>query len=231
MKKKTYRVAGCLMALSCVVLLAGCNSPPRPARDVSHSGFLGDYSKLKPGESGDEVSLYYINPDTDFSVYKKLILEPITVWAGEDSSLDDIKEEEIQALIDYLDAAIREQISEDYKLVERAGSGVLRLRIALTDGEGANVALNTVSSVVPPAIALSVAKHALTGTPVGVSEISLEAEIKDSVTGERLAAVVDSRVGRKALPSASFTKWGDAKIVFDFLATQLRERLEELRTR
>jgi len=43
------------------------------------SGFLGDYSQLKPGNAG-QAQLVYINPDAKWSDYSKVILEPVELW-------------------------------------------------------------------------------------------------------------------------------------------------------
>jgi hypothetical protein len=56
-----------------------------------------------------------------------------------------------------------------------------------------------------------------------------EAELTDSVTGERLAASVDKREGGMALSTAVQWKWGDAENVMDYWAQKLVTRLKELK--
>ena len=65
------RIAAWLLA---ALVLAGCGSS-RQVRDVQPQGFLGDYSRLTTGASG-EAALRYINPDADWASYDKVIVEP-----------------------------------------------------------------------------------------------------------------------------------------------------------
>jgi hypothetical protein len=208
-----------------ITLFAGC-STPRQTREVSTSGFLKDYSQLKPRESG-EAKLLYINPEANFSKYSKIMFEPVTVWVGSDSKLAKLPQKEVQGLVNYLDATVRKNLKQGYTLVDQAGPDVMRLRIAITEGKKAKVALNTLSSVMPPALIIDAVKFAATGTHTAVGEASLEGELTDSVTGARLMAAVDARAGRKALASGNFTRWGDVQDAFDFWAGRLRIRLND----
>ena len=65
-------------------------------------------------------------------------------------------------------------------------------------------------------------------TQIFVGTAGIEAEILDSVTGERLAAAVDERAGSKALKGSTST-WSDVKDAFDYWAERLKVRLAELR--
>jgi hypothetical protein len=69
----------------------------------------------------------------------------------------------------------------------------------------------------------------LTGTGIGVGAVTIEAELLDGGTNQRLAAVVDRRSGTKALRSKFDGSWGDVKLSFDWWATRLRTRLTEER--
>ena len=213
--------------LSGIILLAGCSTPLK-TREVSLSGFLGDYSSLKPEESG-EAKLVYLNPSADFSKYSKVMFEPVTVWVEDDSKLAKLAQDEVQPIIDYLDAAVRESLGKNYTFVERAGADVLRLRIAVTEGAKAKVVLNSISSVSPLGVVVNATTKIITGTHAAVGECAIEGELTDSVTGDRLMAVVDARAGRKVIASGNFTQWGDVQDAFDYWAGQLGERLAGLR--
>src|SRR6266481_1179219 len=50
------------------------------------SGFLGDYSLLQPGGSGQ--ALYrYINPSANWGQYNAVMIDPVTFWGSQDSSI------------------------------------------------------------------------------------------------------------------------------------------------
>ena len=61
-----------------------------------------------------------------------------------------------------------------------------------------------------------------------MGEAGAEAELIDSLTGERLMAAVDRRVGTKQFKNMT-KKWDDVQSAYDHWAMRLRERLAELR--
>lgn len=211
------------------VFLCGCTSTYQK-RSVEGSGFLGDYSQLKD-RGGDTAMLSYIAPKVDFREYNKIMIDPIRAYAKDkDSSMAKMSKEDQKRLLNYFDAALREQLKTDYILVNQPGPGVLRLRVAVTEAKGSKVVLDTLSSVMPPAIVVGAAKKIITGTNLAVGSIGAECEGVDSVTGKRLFAAVDARAGRKyTFKFDKFSKWHTAEDAFDFWAKQLETRLSEMR--
>jgi hypothetical protein len=196
------------------------------SRDVETSGFLGDYAELKAGQ-GDEALLVYFNPTARWSQYDKILIDSVTLWR--DAETDDLPAEEAQMLTDHLYAALHKELSRDYEIVEAPGPGVLRLRAALTEAKGAKVVMNTVTSVIPQLRLLSTLGGMATGTAALVGKAGVEAELTDSLSGERLAAAVDARQGTKAI-RAGVGKWSDLEQAFDHWAERFRLRLAELRS-
>ena len=117
-RRTSARLAG-LAALAACAGTAG----------VEPSGFLDDYSQLKPGR-GDQAQLVYIDPGADFSPYEKVLIDPVVVW--ERSAGSDASGEELRSLADDLGAALRRQLQLEFELVESAEPGTLRIRTAIT---------------------------------------------------------------------------------------------------
>jgi hypothetical protein len=209
-----------IVLLAFASLTLSCASPASQARSAEPSGFLGDYSKLKEGGK-DEALLVYRNPSASFASYDKILFEPVTVWA---SKKVEIPDDELQGVVDYLDSAVRNALGGDYQLVDRAGPGTLRLRIAITEAIDANAVMGTVSTIVPQARLLSEAKRVATGTAGFVGTAGVEGELSDSLTGERLFAAVDRRAGGKSVSGAT-QSWKDVKDAFDHWAGRLKARL------
>lgn len=223
MKAKTVKAVAAAIAIG--MLAGGCASTYQK-RSVKGSGFLGNYSQLKD-RGGDTAMLSYIDPKADFRSYNKIMIDPIRAYVKDkDSSMAKMSKEDQQRLLNYFDAALREQLKTDYTLVNQPGPGVLRLRIAVTEASSSKVVLDTISSVVPFGAAASAAKAVVTGKHLSVGEIGAECEGIDSVTGKRLFAAVDARVGQKwTLKFDKFNKWHTAEDAFDFWANQLKTRL------
>lgn len=213
--------------ISLVMLFVGC-AQTKQARKVETSGFLDDYSMLQEGKK-EEALLLYLNPTVYWTSYDKVLFESVSIWRGEDSKLDDIPENDLQRLADYLHTTVVTKLEEDYKIVDKPGPGVLRIRVAITEAGKSNVGLDIFSSIVPQARLLSGAKSLATGTGSFVGGASVEGEIKNAITGELLAAFVDRRAGGKSL-KGSTNAWNDVEQAFQYWAERLSERLRELRT-
>lgn len=193
--------------------------------DAKRSGFLGSYEQLKPGNE-DEVNFRYVKEDTDWKKYKKVNIRPIEVWAGKESEFNEMDKEELKNLLSYIHAETRKELVKSFQLTEQSGPDVLEIRIAITDGESSNVALDTISTVLPIGLAISFVKKFTTGTHMQVGNAHMEFEIVDSFSRERIVAGIDARAGTKAL-KGKFDEWNDVKEAFEFWSHKMRFELVE----
>lgn len=216
-------------ALVSAQLLSGCASLYQE-RSVTGSGFLNDYSQMT-NRGGDTALLSYVAPGADLKPYSKILLEPVRAYvSGKDSPMAKLSKEDRQGMVNTFDAALREKLNLNFALVHEPGPDVLRMRVAVTEAKGSAILLDTVSTVLPVGLAVSGVNAMLTGKHLAVGEIGAECEVLDSVTGKRLLAAVDARVGGKlTFEFNKFSKWHTAKDAFDFWAKQIHERLCELK--
>jgi len=216
-----------IIALLVFVFLSGC-AQTQQRRSVEGSGFLGDYSMLRKGEK-DEALLIYKNPKADWAAYKKMMVEPVTIWLGEGSNLKKVSPENRQRLANELWAKLLEALKPDYEIVHLPGPGVLRIEAAITDAEASMPVLDTVSSIVPQLRLLTGAKGLIVGGKPGfVGEASVEAKITDAQSRELLAAAVDRRAGTKNIKGVT-NSWNDVEQAYQYWADKVRCRLCELR--
>src|SRR5687767_13520274 len=125
-------------------------------------------------------------------------------------------------LTDILYKSLHKKLGEKFMIADRAGAGVLQLRAALTEAKAAHVVLNTVTTVIPQARAADTVLGLGTDTAALVGTASVEAEVTDSITNDRLAAVVDSRAGTKGVTRMLF-KWADVEVACDHWAERATE--------
>ena len=205
-------------------VLSGCELT-RQVRSVERSGFLGDYSQLKPGADG-EAQLVYVDPRADFKAYDAILIDSVALWRTAGAAA--LPKDEEQALTDYLYQSLHDELSQDYRIVDRPGPRVLRLRVAITEAKGANVVGNAVTSIIPQLRLISTAAGVSTDTQALVGKAGIEGELTDSVSGRQLMAAVDARAGAKQV-RGGLAKWSDVKNAFDFWAQRLRARLKQER--
>jgi hypothetical protein len=211
--------------VSLALVSAGCGII-RPTRgrhfeDVERSGFLGNYSQLAPREGFDAQEVY-VDPNAAWARYNAIYIESATLWVKDDSKQIDPKDQKM--LTDMLYKSMHDKLAEKFKIVSEPGPGVIQLRMALTEAKGARVALNTVTTVIPQARAVSTILGLGTDTAALVGAASMEAEAKDAITSERLAAVVDSRAGTKGI-TRMLSKWADVQAICDHWGERTRDFL------
>jgi hypothetical protein len=127
------------MALLCAAIAGGCGGDPKEP-SVVPSGFLGDYSQLAPGREG-QAHLIYINPEADFSLYDKMMIEPVVLWDREQSAPIATPSRDQRQLAERLQRALAMQLGQDFQLVDEAEPGTLSLRMAITDVEETRVGI------------------------------------------------------------------------------------------
>jgi hypothetical protein len=188
------------------------------------SGFLQDYSQLKPHAQLGGEALAYVHPDKMKSLrrYVAIIVEPVEVYVATSADPSLIPERARETVSKYFEHALVDAVSDAFPVVESAGPLVLRLRSAL-------VGIDLGGAVAP------VELPALTEKPleraIVLEKVRVEMELVDSETGERIAAMVDkATVGEGAeVGSENFSRlerFNEAKSAFDQWAGRVREFLD-----
>ena len=109
------------------------------------------------------------------------------------------------------------------------GPGVLRVRAAITDLSPTKPGINTITTVLPIGLAISIFKKRATGEHAGVGSVTTEMELLDSSTNEVLAAGIDYEAGQKYRVDKMLSKWGHIRVAIESWAKALQERLDEFR--
>jgi hypothetical protein len=195
-------------ATAVMIFLVGCASSPTPPV----SGFLGNYDGFE-ADPADGSLLWWERPTFDWSSYRALMLDPLSIYYHPQARGREILPEELTKLTDAFREAVVEELGADYRVVEQSGPDVLRVHAAITDVIPTKAALNVVTSVVA-------------FVPVNMGGAAIEVEFLDSETGERLAAGVDQKLGTPFDGVAGFTRLGHAKDAFREWAHELRVALD-----
>src|SRR5213596_736737 len=73
-----------VVLVSLAVALSACSTTQQAAPVGKARSGLVDYSLLSPGAEG-QAALRYVNPSAQWSRYKKIMILPVTFWAGDKS--------------------------------------------------------------------------------------------------------------------------------------------------
>ena len=210
-----------LLGALCIAALAGCAHSEQAKGywgKAEPSGFLNDYSKLRPAADDTEATLvYFMGDKAKFKSYTKVWLEPVQVWRGEKSDAKDMDVEDAHYLSQFLWSKLDEEFRKDYQMVRSPGPDVIHVRVGITEA-GKNIpVVDNITAMYPAAYVLSRAKQYVASTESFVGKSSIEVEATDSQTGELLAAGVDRRGGGKYFWK-SFHRWGDVEEAYTYWA-------------
>ncbi len=212
-----HRYGKTIVLVCCTLfMLWGCTA--RRINSYEESGFLGDYSQLvKGGEN--KPNLIYVKSGIDLRPYDKVMIDQVVVFINPDSEHKGIQPDQMMELSKYFHQALIDSFKVRYEIAEGPGPGVLRIRTAITDVEPGRPVANSMSTVIPVGMAASAVNRAVNDSNLGVGRASVEVELLDSVSEERLAAAIDRREGRKRVVSS---KWTDIKAAFKYWAERMR---------
>lgn len=198
------------LAIFCLLVsgLAGCGTIK-----AGHSGFLGDYSGLRPSTIADGAEQYF-HPRKTISDYDVFIIDPVRIQFAPGSDATAIDPAKMLELSEYFRSKLISELrSGGYPVMNRSGRNTLTVRMAITGLKKTNPLLN-----IHPATKFSGA---------GLGGASFEGECVDSVTGERIAAVVHSKKGSPLSMKAGLSDWDHAQQAMDFWAETFVEQLNK----
>jgi Protein of unknown function (DUF3313) len=185
------------------------------------SGFLGYYGRLQPGGKGQ--ALYrYVNPSTNWSQYNAIIIDPISFWDSDDSS---VSQQDQQFLCDYFYNQLRQDMVKYFSVVDEPGPGVMRLQVAITNAQAATPVLRTASVVIPQARLLNKVTQLATGKFAFVGSARAEGKLTDAQTGEVLGEWLDQQVGGNNVKTAATWEWQDSERVMNNWSERLAKGL------
>jgi len=228
---KTF--SGCAAALL-LILTAGCSTQSesnKPAEvsyqvkrlpaNAENAGFLHVYSKLKPSEEVKGL-LTYKNPGAmkNLHRYVAIIFDPVEIYVQSDNDPSELPGAGAEAAASYFEYAVTSAISDAFPIVDQPGPLVLRLRTALV-----GVAIGGKPAEAPEAEGAKALPR-----KINIGAVRAEFELVDSVTGDVIAAAIDTKEFKSASIGAThferMARFDEARTAFDQWAEGLRDFLD-----
>ena len=159
------------------VILGACATKTDVVED---SGFLRDYSNLRETKDAQGRTIRaWVSPKLTPANYDA-ILWIRSVFYPEPRPTEQVSAETLQQILAYSNDAIKRSLSERFRVVDRAGPRVLRIRSAVTGVAAEDEGLKPYQYV-PIALVATMASRSASGTP---QRAFMEGEVEgtDSVT-------------------------------------------------
>jgi hypothetical protein len=212
------RFPGVLAVTAAMFLASGANA------DDSDSGFLDDYSKLKP-IAGTDARVYNAPGALEgFKNYKAVMIDQPEFIIAADSKYRGIKPDQAKAVADFMRQKMSEAVSKTLPVVDRAGPGVLYVGIAASNIHLAKKKRG-VLGYTPAGFVVGSAVSAGQDMQqkIVLQDMNLEIKVLDSQTHELLAAAVDKIDTKTKKPSES---WADEQTVMEYWSNRFHCRLD-----
>lgn len=259
------RIARYCLIAGAIALMAGCQTydaalgsgtavTATDSARLTHSGFLSDYARLKPNPQAGGIECWR-DPRLDAARFDKVLVSRIVVSLappksdkeGEQKTVDP---SDLKTLTDYFHDSLVKALKPQMQVVDKAGPGVVVIRIALTDLVPTTVSDSVAGTLIPYAFIAEAGSGVATGRPAGstpyMGETGIEMQFRDGASGAILAECRDTQIGRKyaadvnagAVGTAqtwasgymnSFQAWSYAKNAFDKWSMLVAKRFAELR--
>ncbi len=249
-------IVGCAVLAGCATgdsfTVGGTGITATDSARLTRSGFLSDYARLKPTSWGQGIECWR-SPNLDARRFDKVMVSRIVVSlappkaGGTPQTIDP---NDLKTLTDYFPAALVQALKPHLPVVDKAGPGVLVIRVALTELVPTTVTDSLAGTLVPYAFVAEAGSGVATGRPAGstpyLGETGMEMQFRDGANGTVVAECRDTEIGRKYAADVnagaagaaqtwvggylnSFQAWSYARNAFDKWAALLAQRLTELR--
>ena len=188
-----------------------------------YSGFIDNYPPLALDKDGSGAMMYR-KEGVSLGNYDKIMIEPIEIWLADDSKYKGFSPDDLKSITDELYQTLQANLEPDYPIVSRPGKGVLLLRLAITDVYAKKKKRGLLGYTPIGAVA-----GAATGAyrKVALKDATIEAELLDSQSFDRLGVLVDKlSVSKGGGKGDDKTSWDEVSASLDFYAKRFRSRMD-----
>jgi hypothetical protein len=184
---------------------------------ISHTmksvSFLGDEVPYHADPQNKDVLLYQ-NPNRRVVSYSKFLIDPVKIYSNDLHGIDP----KDQALLAETFRKDLIGILGGLPIVDKGGPGILRIRVAIQDIQPAHIELDEDKMIVLRLDTL-------------LSRVAMELECVDSVTGERVAALIHTLDDRRYFEKEKTTRFVNIQEAFNLWTKSLRKRFDAARAK
>ncbi len=179
-----------------VTIVIAAFSSAAYGQEMMQSGFMSDYSQLQKVTDGT-ADFRFIAPGAEdkLAEYDAVMVDQPEFFIAADSPYRGVKARQLDVLAASLRHGFSQGLAKEYYIVERPGANVLFVRAALSNLKLKRAKLHG-TDYLPVGLVTAPVRRGATrdiSKKASLRGMVLEMEVFDSVTGERLVAIIDSR--------------------------------------
>lgn len=204
-----------------LLIVLFCSAAAMAERELEKKDFSGWMSEYDSLVYDEKRNAYLFFNEARRGKYQSILLDSVTVYSADAKTDGEIALEASEYLTSGLnDLLVRKKIS-----AEAAGPGVLVMKIAITGVEKSKEDLKP-RNFIPVGVVFRGAQAA-TGNVATYIDTMFEGEMTDSLSGERLAAIVAKGVEETEKRSGDELTFDDVKPTLDQWLRQYEQTIDE----
>jgi hypothetical protein len=181
--------------------LAGCAG----TRPVPYSG-IASSSQLSPNQGNNANHVPYSYATTvDWRSYTNVIVDPVQIYAGQDSQFEKVSDSDKTELAQYMEETFREQLRQRLTVVGDASlPNTLRIRLTLTGAKKTTAFVSTFTRFDLAGAPYNVVQSIRGGQGTFTGSVSYAVEIYDAGSGRLLSAYLEKQYPNAMNVGATF---------------------------
>lgn len=171
--------------LRCAGILAGLMAISLPQAVAGNPQFIDNMPQLAQ-DTDRPGAMIWQKPGFNRAAYTRVTLEPVTIFISPASEYQGLNADQLKSLSDRFTVALTKALEPEIPVIDEKGAGVLHVRAALT-----NMKISKLSRGLLSFSPFGLMVDSSAGPPFLLKDTSLEIELLDSMSGERMGVLVD----------------------------------------
>jgi hypothetical protein len=189
-----------------------------------YSGFLSDYSALKPSKNDKDMRVY-LRPGVNWQQYDSLMIDKVAIVPSSDMTVT--HKEIFTEVADEFQKLLISHLSTQLNVVAVEGTHTLRLEAAITGVYESFDDLRGYQFIPVAAVVTGISRG--TGISKKKARMMSEGKLVDAATGTILAEVIDLKAGKVIQKEGQPVTLSDLEPVLEIWATRITQKLMELK--
>lgn len=215
------------MKASACLIVSGTLASCTTADPTAYAG-LSSAQHLKPDPSDRSGRiLYRYNSGTNWRQYDKIIVDPVTIYRGQDNQFVKISEQDKNTLATYMQSQFTQKLRTRFSVVNSSAPGTLRIHLTLTGAKTTTPVLGPFSHLDVGGGVYNAVQAARDKEGSMTGSVAYAVEIYDATSNTLLSAYVTKQYPNAMNVGASFGALKASQVAIDKGADALLAQLRQ----
>ncbi|NTI78458.1 DUF3313 domain-containing protein [Rhizobium rhizogenes] len=209
----------------CLIVTSGALASCTTADPTAYTGLASaQHLKTDPSDRSGRIPYRY-NSGASWRQYDKVIVDPVTVYRGQDNQFVKVSEQDKSALASYMQSQFTQKLRTRFSVVTSPSPGTLRVHLTLTGARATTPILGPFSHLDVGGGVYNLVQAARDKEGSMTGSVAYAVEIYDATTNTLLSAYVSKQYPNAMNVGASFGALKASQVAIDKGADALLAQL------